>query len=233
MEERYYIRFAAAYYRGRAQHTGSPSLDTALLQKPLDELSEEESRSIIEMGRTVEDKLYYFKNTHVELPRVRRVLGFLRSVSFESLLDVGSGRGVFLLPFMDGFPWVDVCSIDILPHRVQFLQDLSAGGVSRLHAMNADITAMPLPEKSRDVVTMLEVLEHIPRADKAIEAAVRIARKYVVVTVPSKPDNNPEHIHLLTKEKLTKLFTAAGCSGLHFDGVNGHLLAIAIPEKGA
>ena len=51
--------------------------------------------------------------------------------------------------------------------------------------------------------------------------------EYVVVTVPSKPNDNPEHIHLLTKEKLTQLFNAAGCTKLHFDGVEGHLFMVA------
>ena len=52
-------------------------------------------------------------------------------------------------------------------------------------------------------------------------------KAYVVVTVPSKPDDNPEHIHLLTKEKLTQLFNAVGCTKLHFDGVEGHLFMVA------
>ena len=30
--------------------------------------------------------------------------------------------------------------------------------------------------------------------------------------MPSKTDDNPEHIHLLTKEKLTQMFGAAGCT---------------------
>ena len=63
--------------------------------------------------------------------------------------------------------------------------------------------------------------------DKAVAAAVRMAKQYVVVTVPSKPNDNPEHIHLLTKEKLTQLFNAAGCAKLHFDGVEGHLFMVA------
>ena len=73
----------------------------------------------------------------------------------------------------------------------------------------------------------LEVLEHIPDVESAVRAAVRMARRYVVVTVPSKPDDNPEHIHLLTKERLTELFEAAGCRRLHFDGVPGHLFVAA------
>lgn len=227
MDPRYDYRFASAYYRGRALREGRPALDPSLTTTPLDDLTEEEMEQIVAAGRAVEDKLYYFKNTHEDMARVRRVLGFLRSVQFDSLLDVGSGRGVFLLPFLSEFPWVTVTSADILPHRVQYWQDLIAGGMAQLTAMQADITAMPLPEKSCDVVTLLEVLEHIPQVEKAIASAVRIARKHVVVTVPSKPDNNPEHIHLLTKEKLTAMFTAAGCTRLRFDGVNGHLFMVA------
>ena len=78
-----------------------------------------------------------------------------------------------------------------------------------------------------DVVTLLEVMEHIPDVEAAARNAVRLARRFVVVTVPSKPDDNPEHIHLLTKEQLTDLFQRAGCRGLRFDGVPGHLVMIA------
>ena len=78
---------------------------------------------------------------------------------------------------------------------------------------------------------MLEVLEHIPEVEKAISAAVKMAKHYVVVTVPSKPDNNPEHIHLLTKDRLTQMFGSAGCTRLHFDGVEGHLFMVGAIEK--
>ena len=61
----------------------------------------------------------------------------------------------------------------------------------------------------------------------AVNAAVRLAKRYVILSVPSKPDDNPEHIHLLTKDILTELFQNAGCHKLHFDGVNGHLLMMA------
>lgn len=230
-EDRYYDAFAVAYYRGLALREGKIALSEHLLHTPLGELTGEEKQAIIGAGCAVRDRRYYFKRTHGEMPRVKRVIGFLRSVQFESLLDVGSGRGVFLIPFMEEFPWVRVSSADVLPHRVQFMQDMIAGGINQLTALNADITQMPFDEKSHDVVTMLEVLEHIPQVDKAVEAAVRIARKHVVVTVPSKPDDNPEHIHLLTKAALTELFARAGCTRLRFDGVNGHLFMVATVGK--
>ena len=205
MNKDYYERLARAYFRGRAVRTGQAD---AGVQDP---------------------KLYYFKRGHEELPRVRKTLGFLRSVQPENLLDVGSGRGVFLFPFLEAFPWVEVTSVDLLAHRVEFLQDLSRGGITNLRAEQRDICLQPFPEKSFDVVTVLEVLEHIPDVEKAVFAAVRMARRHVVVTVPSKPDDNPEHIHLLKKERLTELFERAGCRRLHFDGVPGHLfLAVSL-----
>ena len=165
--------------------------------------------------------MYRFKKSHGKLPRVRRVLGFLRSVPFESLLDVGSGRGAFLIPFLEHFPHVSVTAVDLLPERVEFLETLRRGGIRNLTVRKADICMRPLPEKSVDIVTLLEVLEHIPRVEEAVKAAVETARKHVVVTVPSKEDSNPEHIHLLTKERLTALFEAAGCSRLRLTACRG------------
>lgn len=45
----------------------------------------------------------HFKRT-AALPRVRKVLGILHGLGPESVLDVGSGRGVFLCPLLDGIP---------------------------------------------------------------------------------------------------------------------------------
>lgn len=186
--------------------------------------------SLIEWGKEQKLKLYHFKKKEY-LPRVKRVLGFLKGNSFENLLDVGSGRGVFLFPFMEEFPWIDVTSIDILPHRVEFLENIHIGGVGNLHPKKANLCEQPFAEHSFDVVTMLEVLEHIPDVENAVKAAVKMARKYIIVSVPSKPDDNPEHIHLLTKERLTDLFEKAGCTKLKFDGVNGHLIMVAVLER--
>ncbi|MBQ5771590.1 MAG: class I SAM-dependent methyltransferase, partial [Clostridia bacterium] len=161
------------------------------------------------------------------LPRVQKAIGFLKGVWPESLLDVGSGRGVFLFPFLEAFPFTPVTSADILDYRVEFLEDIALGGVQNLTAVQESICTFDAPDKSFDVVTMLEVLEHIPEVEKAVFNAVRLAKRYVVVSVPSKEDNNPEHIHLLTKDILTDLFTRAGAKNMHFDGVNGHLFMTA------
>ena len=229
--EKYDIQTAAAWIRGHAKSTGVPELSEELLLKDIAELSEEELCFIVEAGRKTELKLYPFKNGTQILPRVRRTIGFLYSLQFETMLDVGSGRGVFLIPFMKEFPWVQVTSLDLLDKKVVFLNELSAGGFTQMHAEKKNICDQPFQDNSFDVVTLLEVLEHIPEVEKAIAAAVKMAKQYVVVSVPSKPDDNPEHIHLLTKEKLTKMFGDAGCTKLHFDGVEGHLFMVAVIES--
>ena len=230
--QRYHIEPAAAWILGHARRSGVPALPPELASKAASDCTEEERKQIVLAGQAAGLKLYPFKSDTQPLARTRRTLGFLRSLSFETMLDVGSGRGVFLLPFLRDFPWVQVTSVDLLENRVTFLQELSDGGFRQLRAIQGDICAQPFPDDSFDVVTMLEVLEHIPDAEKAVASAVRMAKQYVVVTVPSKPDDNPEHIHLLTREKLTQLFSAAGCTRLHFDGVEGHLFLAAAVDRG-
>ena len=223
--ERYEMPLAAAYVRG----ANPGGLSGELLTKPLEELTQAELERIVDAGNGADLKLYHFKKKEM-LPRVKAVLGFLRGIQPESLLDVGSGRGAFLFPFLTEFPWTRVTSVDLLPHRVEFLQCLSAGGVSNLTALQQDLCTWNT-EETFDVVTLLEVLEHIPNVAQAVRNAVAMARRYVVVTVPSKPDDNPEHIHLLTQDVLTDLFKQAGCEKLRFSGVPGHLVLVASVEK--
>ena len=195
--------------------------------KKVGECTPEQRLQIVEAGVRAGLKLYPFKANVRELARVRRALGFLRQSCPESLLDVGSRRGVFPMPFINEFPHVRVTALDLLEKRVRFLNELAGGGFGELRALQGDITQAPFADKSFDAVTMLEVLEHIPDAEKAVHEAVRLARRCIAVTVPSKPDSNPEHIHLLTKDRLTSMFASAGVSRLHFDGVEGHLFISA------
>ena len=223
--EQYESSLAAAYIRGAAKRL-SLSLPEDLLTKPLENLTDAELAVLLETGRDAELKLYHFKKKEL-LPRVKAVLGILKGIQPESLLDVGSERGVFLFPFLLEFPWVEVTSVDLLPHRVEMLQCISAGGIDRLTAIEQNICTWDREDGAFDTVTLLEVLEHIPNVQEAVNTAVRLARRYVVVSVPSQPDDNPEHIHLLTKNILTGLFQNAGCRKLHFSGVNGHLILLA------
>lgn len=228
MDERFYMAYAVAAVKGALFRMGREALLSPADRTSLpEEMSDEACERVLTVGRENGIKIYDFKKTHRNLPRVSRVLGFLKGIEFFSLLDVGSGRGVFLFPLLDEFPRAFVMATDILDARITMLTDVRNGGIDRLGVMQADITQKPFADDSFDVVTMLEVLEHMEHPEDAIRAAVATARRYVVVSVPSHPDDNPEHIHLLDKERLSAAFYAAGVTRLSFGGVPGHLILIA------
>jgi hypothetical protein len=225
----YYQHLAAAFVRGCALSGDAVSLPETLLHVPLDSLTCEQLESVIAIGAESGLRLHKFKRTHETLPRVRRVLGILQGIALESLLDVGSGRGAFLWPCLNAFPRLPVTVCEVASVRIPLYEAVQKGGIDRLCFHQSDIVAMNLPDRSFGVVTMLEVLEHLERPLEAIQAGLRLASRHFVVSVPSKEDNNPTHIHFLNKPKLEALFKDAGCQRIRFDGVPGHLILIASP----
>ena len=215
MDNRYYALLLSSAVKGKLAESGCAN---SILPQGITEIT----KLAEEMGI----KHHYFKRSNL-LPRVKKVLGFLSAIAPVSLMDVGSGRGAFLFPFLDQFPFTEVTSLDILDGRVALLKSVEEGGLTSLKAIKGDICTYDAPDKSYEVVTLLEVLEHIPAVKTAITNAIRIASKYVIVTVPSEEDDNPEHIHLLTREKLTAYFNECGITRLTFDSVPGHLVMIA------
>jgi len=209
---RYYTELAAAFVRGKIGGAG--------------DLSPEE---LIELGSARGLRLHKFKR-QAELPRVRKVLGVLQGLvpasMPSSLLDIGSGRGAFLWPLLDSFPHLAVIAMDHDPARIADIDAVRRGGRRNLRSLLADATAIGLADDCVDVVTALEVLEHLPRPALAAAEAVRIARNFVVASVPSKEDNNPEHIQLFSRESFEALWMEAGARGVNIQYVLNHMIAV-------
>jgi len=224
--EQYYLKLAAASVRGRDIQGDSVALPMDLREKPLDELDAEELAAVFRCGLRAGLKLHKFKKT-AELPRVRRVFGVLRSLAPECLLDIGSGRGVFLWPLLEEFPELPVSAVDCDEQRARDLEAVRLGGIQRLTAREMDVTDLTFDTDTFDVTTALEVLEHIPAITRAVAELVRVTRRFVIVSAPSKPDDNPQHIHLLDETKLRELFAEAGISRVSCDYVRSHIVAVA------
>jgi 2-polyprenyl-3-methyl-5-hydroxy-6-metoxy-1,4-benzoquinol methylase len=173
----------------------------------------------IRLGKDANLRLHRFKRA-TPLPRVVRAIGVLKGISPSSILDIGTGRGVALWPMLEAFPGASVTCVDARADRVADLAGIP------VHAVEGDATRLPFDDRSFDVVTALEVLEHIPDTTRAMRELVRVAQRFVVVSVPSKPDDNPEHIHLFTKQSLEAAFLEAGAVRVSVDAVLNHFVAL-------
>ncbi len=226
LERSLYQIFAAAYIRGKQLE----SLSADLLQKPLETLSPAQLQEIIRLGIEAGLKLHRFKRT-MGLARVQKVLGILRGLAPENLLDIGSGRGVFLWPLLEAFPQLAITATDKLDYRVDDLKAVRDGGIAQLSVEQLDATQMPFEDGSFDCVSLLEVLEHIPQAQEALAEVVRVARRFVVLSVPSQPDDNPEHIHLFSAQALKAMFAQLGIHKVNVEYVLNHLIVVATKAK--
>ncbi len=226
--ERYHLRAAAAFVSARL---ALPPVDgderaraeRAALAPGADDERERADR--VARGLAAGLDLHRFKRG--ALARVERALGMLRGLGPASLLDLGAGRGAFLFPLLEALPALPVCALELEPRRLALLEELRRGGLARLWPCRGDAAALPLADAGVDGVTALEVLEHLREPWRAAREAVRVARRFVIASVPSRPDDNPGHLRLFSAAELEALFLEAGARRVRVEHVLGHRLLVA------
>lgn len=227
IQQFYFVRLAAAAVRGAViSGRATGDWDLAWIESDLDSLPPEDHARIVAAGLAAGLRLHRFKRT-MQLPRVAKILGWLRGFEPSSLADIGSGRGAFLWPLLDAFPTLPVTCLEASAIRAIHLAEVHDGGIANLTVIHRDITSEEALPPAHDIVTALEVWEHIPHVARAAHHCVALARRAVAVSVPSGEDDNPEHVHLLSREQILTLLDLPRVRRLHFDAVPGHLLALA------
>jgi SAM-dependent methyltransferase len=118
-------------------------------------------------------------------PRHRRrlVLGLLRDLDFADCLDAGCAQRFLLDAVVGRFP-VKGFGCDVSDAVI----DANRRARPDCEFAVLDLTRQTWPEgRTFDLVVCSEVLEHIPDWRNAIANLVRMARKHLVITVPSGP----------------------------------------------
>ena len=189
----------------------------------------ESDEAAVARGLAAGLELHRFKRS-AQLPRVRAVLGALRGFAPDRLIDLGSGRGVFVWPLLEALPDLAITATDVLERRARVFACVGRGGIDRLTAVRADATALPFADGSAACVTALEMIEHLPGDGpaRAAREALRVARTAVIATVPSHEDDNPEHVHLFDGPRLEALLRAAGARRVRIEHVLNHIVAVAL-----
>ncbi|MCW5983351.1 MAG: methyltransferase domain-containing protein [Bryobacteraceae bacterium] len=100
------------------------------------------------------------------------------------------------------------------------------GGVERLTVARMDAQRLAFQPRSFDVVTILEVLEHLEDPLAALRGAVAAARRFVLLSAPSTPDRNPGHLRLFGLGELKELAFRAGAASCSVEHVLNHRIAL-------
>jgi len=158
---------------------------------------------------TDKDCSKYFKRYDPELPRVARMIGILKSINPASLLDIGPGRGRALWPIVYNIPGCEVVCIEPNEWRCRVINAVCKGGVKNVKVVRGDITKASFSSDCFDIVLASEVLEHIPNVIQAMTEIIRVSSKYIIATVPSKPDKNPDHVHYFSQSLFEDLVLKA------------------------
>ena len=128
--------------------------------------------------------------------------------------DIGVGEG-FALERM--FP------ADTEVIALEYRHDKALVAAERLpnvRVVRGDAGLLPYPDRSADLVTSIEVLEHLPGFELAVAEMARICRGRLVVSVPWEPwfrlgnlgrgknlarfGNDPEHVQFFTPKRLER-----------------------------
>lgn len=159
-----------------------------------------------------------------------RVKLFAEKIPFDvkSLLDVGCGNGLFLhhVESTKDITCLRLCGID-----------RSQTALQHVHTEKylSCIDRMPFKDKEFDIITSLEVIEHLPSTIycNALEEICRVARKYILIGVPFNQDirnsliecpycgcrfNVDYHLRSFSEKIMTDLFDNYGfhCKEIFF-----------------
>jgi 2-polyprenyl-3-methyl-5-hydroxy-6-metoxy-1,4-benzoquinol methylase len=165
-------------------------------------------------------------------PLVRRMMnGFehtleelFAAANPTSLLDVGCGEGVLVHEWAQRLEQTRVVGIDLEEPSIQ------AGWAER-QAPNLDYRVMraenlPFAENEFDLVTAIEVLEHVPDPEHTLAEMKRCGQRHLLVSVPREPlwrmlnmargaywsqlGNTPGHLNHWSKRSFVQLLSRYG-----------------------
>jgi SAM-dependent methyltransferase len=165
-------------------------------------------------------------------PLVRRLMqGFERTLDEllergdpESLLDVGCGEGVLVQRVAQRLHPRRVVGIDLEEGSIQ-------AGWARHQAPNLEYRTMhaqelPFGEGEFDMVSAIEVLEHLPDPEGTLAQMARCAQRHLLVSVPREPlwrglnmargaywahlGNTPGHLNHWSRSAFVRLLARHG-----------------------
>lgn len=112
-----------------------------------------------------------------------KIAGIVKSLEPETLLDCGAGEGFVSEIFLTEMPTLQITGFDVLPECVELARLRNP----RANFSTGSIYDIQQDDNAFDVAVAFEVLEHLHEPDKALAEIARVAKNYVVLSVPHEP----------------------------------------------
>ncbi|MFA5358409.1 MAG: class I SAM-dependent methyltransferase [Patescibacteria group bacterium] len=180
-------------------------------------------RFVPEIGKTIEVTFNYTKHSQPQGQRKKEIENFyqtllkeINNLQIENIIDIGCGEGFTLDRIQKSSINKELVGIDSSLVAVNLGKEL----FPQLDLRLGNIYQLPFPDKSFDLVVCTEVLEHLENPSQALQEIVRMAKKYIILSVPHEPffslrnilqgkhlkrlGNTPGHINWWTEAKFKK-----------------------------
>ena len=142
----------------------------------------------------------------------------------ESVLDVGCGEGVLTEQWAQRLGDGRIVGVDLDDPKLRAEWDRRER--ENLAFRPSEATSLPFADREFDMATAIEVLEHLPKPESALAEMTRVARRWVLVSVPREPvwralnmargaywrslGNTPGHLNHWSKRELVSLLERYG-----------------------
>ena len=164
-------------------------------------------------------------------PVVRRLMtGFERSLdelwhmaSPESILDVGCGEGVLTSEWAERLEG-RIVGIDLPDPKLE--AEWQKRQRPNLEYRTEEATSLSFSDDEFDMATAIEVLEHVPDPEATVAEMARVAKRWVLVSVPREPiwrmtnmargayiktlGNTPGHVNHWSKVSFVSMLSRHG-----------------------
>jgi SAM-dependent methyltransferase len=142
----------------------------------------------------------------------------------ESVLDVGCGEGVLTAEWAERLDGGRIVGIDLDDPKL--LSEWAARVRPNLEFRAEEATSLSFADDEFDMATAIEVLEHVPEPEATLAEMARVARRWLLVSVPREPlwrglnvargaywrslGNTPGHVNHWSKRSFTSLLGRYG-----------------------
>jgi ubiquinone/menaquinone biosynthesis C-methylase UbiE len=142
----------------------------------------------------------------------------------ESILDVGCGEGVLTEQWADQLGSGRIVGIDLDDPKLK--AEWEKRQRANLEYRVEDATNLSFADDEFDMATAIEVLEHVPDPERTVAEMARVAKRWVLVSVPREPlwrglnmargayikdfGNTPGHINHWSKRSFVAMLSRHG-----------------------